>query len=154
MEFLTQDPDHIRGEFFPRVIGPIGDALHPHRAGEEIGAGQSDFDRAGGQAVEKSCLVDAKRLTATQRAKHRRMADFAGRDIECTQLTLEFFGVIDVRQQVGNRNQLAVVEQPAHEAGVIVPTLLTVCEYVYPGPLLGGDRQPHGVVSGLAKLFI
>ena len=81
------------------------------------------------------------------------MAYLAGWDVQGAQLALELFGIIDIRQQVGDGNQLAVVEQPADEAGVVITTLLAVGEYVDAGTLLGGCRQSHGIISGLVKLF-
>jgi hypothetical protein len=49
-------------------------------------------------------------LAATQRTEHGRMSDFSRWHIQCPQLAREFFRVIDQRQQIGQWDQLAVVE--------------------------------------------
>ena len=63
-------------------------------------------------------------------------------------------GSVDVRQQVGDRDELAVVQPGADEAGVVVAPLLAVGDDVHPGPLLGGDGQPDGVVGVLLELVL
>jgi hypothetical protein len=75
------------------------------------------------------------------------MPDGRGGDIQRVHLCLELLRVVDQRQQVRERNQLAVVEEPAHEARVVVPALLPVGHDVDPRPKLRVDRKPGRVLG-------
>jgi hypothetical protein len=82
------------------------------------------------------------------------MPHFAGRHIERAQLLLEMLRIVHQRQQVGERNELAVVQPAADEARVAVTPLLAVGDRVHARPQLRFDRQAHGVVSGAGELRI
>ncbi len=88
-----------------------------------------------------------QRARAGKPAENGRVADFAGRDVERAQFSLEFLGMIDERQQVDERNELAIVQAAGNEARIAVSPLLSVGDDVDAGPLLPGDGQAHGVVS-------
>ncbi len=98
--------------------------------------------------------MHGERATTAERPEDRRMAYLPGGDVERSQLPLELLGVLDVGQQVGDRDQLAVLQQPADEAGVVVPPLLPVGEDVDPGPQLCLDGQAYGVVRRLGELLV
>jgi hypothetical protein len=74
--------------------------------------------------------------------------------VERLQLVGERRGVGDVREQVGDRDQLAVVEPRGDEAGVAVPPLLAIGHHAYTRSLLGRDRQPHRVVGVPLELVL
>jgi hypothetical protein len=80
------------------------------------------------------------------------VADFGRRHVQRAHLLLELLRIVDERQQVGERNELAVVETPTHEARVVVATLLTISDDVDAGPKLGVNGQTHGVVAGRLEL--
>jgi hypothetical protein len=58
------------------------------------------------------------------------MPHFSGRNVERTQLALELGRIVDVGQQIGDRDELAVVEEAADEARVVVAALLAIGEDV------------------------
>src|SRR5207247_9374472 len=61
-----------------------------------------------------------------ERTEHRRVPDLGRRHVERAQLGRELLRIVDQRKQIGERDQLTVVEQPAHEARVVVTPLLAV----------------------------
>ena len=150
-QLFTQHPHDIGGEVFAVRVGAIRDAFHPHRAGEEIRAGQCDLHRPVGERLHVVKLPHRNRLAAPERAEHCRVAHITGRHIERAQFTLELFRIIDQRQQVGQWNQLAVVENAADEARVTVAALLAVRHHVDTGAQLRVDRELHRVVGGGLK---
>ena len=154
MQFFAQHADDVFGQCFARVVGAVGDALHPHGARQQIRAGQGDLDRSVSQFGEKRGLVHGQRAAPAQRTEHRWVPHLAGGDVQGAQFALEFFRVVHVGEQVGDRNQLAVVQQAADEAGVIVAALFAVGEHVHAGPLLCGHGQTDCVVRGRGELGI
>lgn len=64
------------------------------------------------------------------------MAHFPRGDIERPKLLLELRGVLHEREQVGQGDELAVVQQPAHETRVAVTALFAVGDDVDPRPEL------------------
>ena len=99
-------------------------------------------------------LVHAERTAPSERAEDGRMPDLRGRDVERLQLGAELLGVVDQRQQIGERNELAVVQAAAHEARVVVAPLLAVGDHVHAGAELRVERQPDGVVGGGRELRV
>ena len=154
MQFFAQDADDVFGQCFARVVGAVRDALHPHRTGQQVRAGQGDLDRRLGQFGEKRGLVHGQRAAPAQRAEHRGMSHLAGRHVQGAQFALEFFRVVHVGQQVGDRNQLAVVQQAADEAGVVVAALFAVREDADAGALLRGHGQADRIVRGLGEFVV
>ena len=76
------------------------------------------------------------------------------RDIECAQFALERLGVVDQGQQIGERDQLAIVEPAGDEAGVTVASLLAIRHYSHTGAQLRFDREADGVVGCRVKLGV
>jgi len=54
------------------------------------------------------------------------MTHLGSRHVERAHLALELLGVVDEREEVRERDELTVVEPPAHEARVVVAPLLAV----------------------------
>jgi len=80
------------------------------------------------------------------------MAHLRCGDVERAHLPLELLGIVDQREQIGEGNELAVVEPPADEARVVVATLLAVGDDVGARAELSVDGQAHGVVAGGLEL--
>ena len=87
-------------------------------------------------------------------AEHGRVAYVARRHVQRAQFLLEVFGIVDQRQQVGERNELAVVQPAADEAGVAVAALLAVGDHIDFRAQLRVHAQAHGVVGGRLELFL
>lgn len=85
--------------------------------------------------------MHGERPLPSQRAEHRGVMHLARQDIERLELTLELRRVVNVRQQVGDGNQLAILQQPADEARVVVTPLLAVRDHVHACADLGGDGE-------------
>ena len=66
----------------------------------------------------------------------------------------KLLGIVDQRQQVGERDELAVVQPAADEAGVAVAALLAVGDHVDVCAQLRVHAQPHGVVGGGLELVL
>jgi hypothetical protein len=62
--------------------------------------------------------------------------------------------VVDERLGVGERNELAVVEQATDEARVVVTSLLAVGHHVDARAELRGDREPRGVLGRRRELVV
>ncbi len=115
---------------------------------QQIRPGQRHLRRPIGQRAHERVLVHAERTAPSQRTEDGRMPDLGGGDVERLQLGAELLGVVDERQEIGERDELAVVEPAAHEARVVVTALLAVGDHVDAGPELRVDGQAYGVVGG------
>ena len=147
VDLLAQHPHHVVGEGVARGVGPVGDALEPHHAREAVGARDRDLHRALGQAPREGQLVRRDRPAAGQLPEHRGVTDLRRGDVERAELLLQLGRVVDERQEVGQRDQTAVVEAPADEVRVRVAALLAVGHDVGARPLLGRDGEAHRVVA-------
>ena len=154
MELLPEHPDDVLGQVLSRAVGAVGDALHPHRAGQEIGAGQRHLRRPVGERAHERSFVDREGPRAAERAEHGRMAYLGGRHVERLHLGLELRRIVHQRQEIGQRDEPAVVEAAAHEAGVVVAPLLAVGHRVDPGAELGLHAEPDRVVGGGFELAV
>jgi hypothetical protein len=93
------------------------------------------------------------RTAPAERTEDRRVPDLARRYVQRAHLRFELLGVIDQRQEIGQRDQLAVVEPAADEARVVVASLLAIRHHVHAGPKLRGDCEARRVLgSGLERL--
>jgi len=146
VQLLAKDPDHVVRQRFPVGVSRVGDALHPHGAGQEIGAGERDLHGKRRALAEELELVDGDGTAPGEGAEDRRVAHLARRDVECPEFPLELVRVLHVRKQVGDGHELAVVETGRDEARVVVPALLSVRHHVDPGHELGVERQLGRVV--------
>ena len=93
-----------------------------------------------------------QRPAPPDRSEECGMAHLRCGDVERAHLPLELLGIVDQREQIGEGNELAVVEPPADEARVVVAPLLAVADGVDAGPELSVDGQAHGVVAGRREL--
>ena len=116
VDLLAQHAHDVRGQILARAIRALGDALHPHRAREEIRAGQGDLHRPVGERAREGELVNRQGPAPAEAPEHDGMAHVGGGHVERSQLRLEHLGIVDQRQQAGERDELAVVEAAAHEA--------------------------------------
>ena len=94
------------------------------------------------------------RFAASEPPEHRGMPHLTCRDIECAQFALERLGVVDQGQQIGERDQLAIVEPTGDEAGVTVASLLAIRHHIHAGAQLRVDREADGVVGRRVKLGV
>ena len=147
-ELLAQHAHDVLGECSRVVVGVVGDALHPHRAREQVRARQRDLDRRVRQRAQRS-RARAARAAGCGRAGRTRRDGGPRRPARRARAApaANCSGIVDQRQQVGERDQLAVVEAAADEAGVAVAPLLAVGDHVDAGPHLRVDGQPHRVVG-------
>ena len=99
--------------------------------------------------------MQRNRLAAADRAEHSRVAHVTRGYVKRTQFALEFFGVIHQRQQIGQRNELAIIQNAADKAGIAVAALLAVGHHIHTRTQLRAYRQLHGVVGrGLKRSFV
>ena len=76
------------------------------------------------------------------------------RDIKSAQLLLKLHRVADIRQQIGQRNELAVLQYPSDKAGVRIAPLLTVGQHIDPSAQLGIDGLADRIVRCGLKLVL
>src|SRR5439155_14312668 len=134
--------------------GAIRDAFHPHRAREEIGPGNGDLHGTVGQGPRELVLVDGQRTAAAEWPPDGGMTHLGRGDVERAQLRFEFRRVVDQRYEVDERDELAVVEEAAHEARVVVTALLTVGDDVDTGADLRVDGEAHRVARRRLELVV
>ena len=146
MRLLAQHPHHVAGELLARLVGAISEAVEPHHAREQVGPRQRDLQRDVRAGRGELQLVNGERQAPPERPVDHRMAHLRGRYVEGAEFLLELGRVVDHRGEVAERDQLAVVEAPAHEAGVVVAALLAVGHDLGARPQLRGDAQPDRVV--------
>ena len=89
VELLAQHADHVPGQGLAIRVRAIRDALHPHGAGEEVGAGEGDLDRQVRLRLRERQLVRGEGPATRERPEHGGMADLPGRDVEGAELPLE-----------------------------------------------------------------
>jgi len=70
--------------------------------------------------------VAGQRPAPAEGPEERGMTHLGSRHVERAHLALELLGVVDEREEVRERDELTVVEPPAHEARVVVAPLLAV----------------------------
>ena len=121
---------------------------------KQIGPGQRDLHRAIGERPDELQLVHGEGAASPERPEDGRVPDLGGGDIQGLHLRGELLRVIDQGQQVGQRDELAVVEARPHEARIIVAPLLAVGDDVNAGPELRVDGQAHGVVGRRLELLL
>ena len=92
-------------------------------------------------------------LGAAQFAEHGGMADLLRWHVQRLEFRCELLRIVDVRKQIGDRDQLAVVQPTTHEAGVVVAALFTVCDDIHAGAFLGGNRQSHRIIGSLLEIL-
>jgi hypothetical protein len=97
-------------------------------------------------------LVTGQRPAPAEGPEEGRVANLGGGHVERAHLALELLGIVDEREQVRERDQLAIVEPPAHEARVVVAPLLAVRDDVGTRPDLRVDGQADCVVRGRLEL--
>ena len=154
VQLLAQHAHDVLGQVLARAIHAIGDALDPHEPAQQIRPGQRDLRRPIGQRAHERVLVHAEGTAPSERTEDGRMPDLGGGDVERLQLGAELLGVVDERQEIGQRDELAVVEPAAHEARVVVTALLAVGDHVDAGPELRVDGQAYGVVGGRLEVGV
>ena len=154
VDLLAQHAHDVRGQVLARAIRAVGDALHPHRAREEIRAGQGDLHRPVGERAREGELVNRQRPAPAEAPEHGGMAHLGGGHVERSQLGLEHLGIVDQGQQVGERDELAVVEAAAHEARVVVAPLLAVGDDVDARPELGLHGEARRVLGRRLELRV
>ena len=59
-KFLAEDVDEVSGEADHGGVGGVGDALDPHGAGEQVGAGEGDLDGTVGVFLEEEVFVEGE----------------------------------------------------------------------------------------------
>jgi hypothetical protein len=128
-------------------------SIHMVRA-RRVGPRKGDFERLVGEPREKPRLVQRDGAAAAERAENGRVADIARGHVERAQFLPEVLGVVHQREQVGQGNELAVVQSAADEARIAVAALLTVGDDVHARVQLCGHAQPHCIVGSGLELFL
>ena len=96
-------------------------------------------------------FVNGEGFGTTERTVNDGMTDVGGGHVEGAEFFLEFFAIIDHRREIGERNELAVVQTRTDEAGVTVAALLAVGHDIDVGAQLGFDGETNRVVGGGLK---
>ena len=148
MELFPKDAYDVPGEVFTGLVGEVGEAVEPHGAGEEVGAREGDLDGPISALGGEFKLVEGERPASAEFAVNDWVANLSGWHVEGAQLLFELVGVVDHSGEVGEWDELAVVEEAAYETGVAVAALLSVGYHVDTGTKLGVDGESGGVVSG------
>lgn len=139
MCLFTQDTSHVAGKLLTVEVGAIGDALHPHCAGQQVRAWEADLHRSIGEAPDEPRFVHGERPMPPQRAEHGGMPHLTRGHIERPELALELLWIADIWQEIRDRDQLAVLQQAADEAGIVIAPLLVVGDHVHVSTHLGCD---------------
>ena len=153
LDLLAKHAHHVVGQFLPRLVDTVRDAFEPHRPGQQIRSRQGDLHRPVGQAPDRLELVHGQWASgvAGEPPENGRVADGLGGDVEGPQLAGELVGVLHVGEQVDDRDELAVLEPAADEAGVAVPALFSVGHEIDARFDLGLDDLGHGAVGQLLE---
>ena len=154
VNLLAQHAHDVRGQVLARAVRAVGDALHPHRAREEIRAGQGHLHRPVGERAREGELVNRQGPAPAEAPEHGGMAHLGGGHVERSQLGLEHLGIVDQGQQVGEWDELAIVEAAAHEARVVVAPLLAVGHHVDARPELGLHGEARRVLGRGVELRV
>ena len=86
VDLLAQHAHDVLGQVLARAVRAVGDALHPHRAREEIRAGQRDLHRPVGERAREGELVHRERPAPAEGPEHGGMAHLGGGHVERAQL--------------------------------------------------------------------
>ena len=148
MQLLPQHPDDIAAKVLAGVVGHLLQAIEPHGAGEQVGAGEGDLDRPSGTLPHELQLMQGEGAAASQGAEDDGVAHLRSGNVEGAELALELVRVVDHGGEVAEGDEEAVVEEAADEAGVAVAALLAVGEDVDAGADLSVDAEADGVVGG------
>ena len=156
LDLLAKHPNDIFAERLSRLVGAIRYALQPHRSREEVGARECHLDRAIGQPLDCGQLVCGQGAGGISRqpSEDGGMPDRLGRNVERPQLARELVGMLDVGQQVDDRDELAVLKPAADEARVAVAPLLAIGHHINPGLELRLDHLGHSAVCHGLKLAV
>jgi hypothetical protein len=133
VELLPQHPHDVLGQLLAGPVDAIPDAREPHQACEQVRPGERDLYRPVREGVRERVLVAGQRTASAERTEEAGMADFGRRHVQRAHLLFELLWILDERQEIGERDEMAVVEPPAHEARVVVAMLLTVRDDVDAG---------------------
>ena len=90
---------------------------------------------------------ERSRGVSRQSAEDGGVPDRLGRDVKCSKLARELVGVFDIREQVNDRDELAVLKPGADEACVTVASLLAIGHDVHAGLELCFDDPGDSAVS-------
>src|SRR5208282_1158669 len=82
---------------------------------------------------EKLMSGERSRGVSRQSAEDGGVPERIGRDVKCSKLARELVGVFDIREQVNDRDELAVLKPGADEACVTVAALLAIGHDVHAG---------------------
>src|SRR5438876_1176436 len=74
VDLFAHDPHDVPDQVLARAIRAVGDALHPHDAGEQIGSRQRDLDRRVGERADGVELVHGQRTAAAEPPEERGVA--------------------------------------------------------------------------------
>ena len=102
MRLLPQHPDDIPCKLVASLIWPVGEAVQPHRAGEQVRPGQRNFNRYVGAGTGVLDLVDGQRAASPEFAVHDGMPHLARGHVERAKLPLELRRIVDHRRQVAD----------------------------------------------------
>ena len=150
-QLFAQHAHDVLGDVFAAGVGLVRNAFHPHGARQQVRPRQRHLHGPLRHAAGKVHFVRDQRARSRQRAEHGGVAHVGGGNVQRAQLGLELFRVIDQRQQIGQRDQLAVVQTAGDKAGVAVAPLLAVGDDIHASAFLRGDGQAHRVVGGLLE---
>ena len=81
------------------------------------------------------------------------MTHFGCRNIELFQGFGKLLRMVNVRQEIDNWDQLAIVQSSPDEACVIVATLFAIGDHIYSGSALRFHCQPHAIVRSFLKIL-
>ena len=151
MQLLAEDADDIDGEVVAGLVWGAAEAVEPHGAGQQVGAGEGDLDGRLVAGADEGELVGGEGSGTAQGAVDDGVAHLASGHVEGAQLAVELVGVVDHGGQVAEGDELAVVEEATDEAGVVVAALLAIGDDIDAGAALGVEGEAHGVVRGLAE---
>ena len=70
------------GEVFTGLVGEVGEAVEPHGASEEVGAGEGDLDGPVGAFGGEFKLVESEGLASAELAVDDRVAHLARGHVE------------------------------------------------------------------------
>ena len=101
VELFSEDTYDVLGEVFTGLVGEVGEAVEPHGAGEEVGAGEGDLDGPVGALGGEFKLVKSERFASAELAVDDRVSHLASGHVQGAQLLFELVGVVDHGGKVG-----------------------------------------------------
>ncbi len=126
VQFFAKHTHNISGQIFARPIWRVGETVQPHGASQQVGPRQGHLDRLAGRGPGELQFPGRQRLAPANLSENHGMPDFRGGYIEGPEFRFELVRVVHHRRQVAQWNELAVVQQAAHEAGIAVSSLFPV----------------------------